>query len=74
MLWEWDDDKIRKIEVSEDIVEFLVENTLQDVIQEETKEVLTLAACIGSRGLNTFILSHITGVTPEEVGPPFNAY
>lgn len=74
MLWEWDDEKIRKIEVSEDIVEFLVENTLQDSIQEETKEVLKLAACIGSKQFNTFILSRIIGITPEEVGPPVIAY
>ena len=74
MLWEWDDEKIRQIEVSEDIVEFLVENTLQDSIQEETKEVLKLAACVGSKEFNTFILSRIIGITPEEVGLPVIAY
>jgi predicted ATPase len=74
MLWEWDDEKIRKIEVSEDIVEFLVENTLQDSIQEDTKEVLKLAACIGSKEFNTFTLSRIIGITPEEVGPSLIAY
>jgi predicted ATPase len=67
MHWEWDDEKISKIEVSEDIVEFLVQNTLQDAIHQDTQEVLKLAACIGNREFNTFILSRVVGISPEEV-------
>jgi predicted ATPase len=71
MRWEWDYEKIRKIEVSEDIVEFLVQNTFQGTVQQNTQEILKLAACIGNREFNTFILSRLVGITPEEVSPTY---
>jgi predicted ATPase len=66
-MWNWDEERISKLEVSEDIVEYLIQNTLQEIINEDTTEVLQLAACLGSREFNTFILSNVTGLKAEEV-------
>jgi predicted ATPase len=71
-MWNWDEERISKLEVSEDIVEYLIQNTLQDIINQDTVEVLQLAACLGNREFNTFILSNGMGLPPEEVRPtPF---
>lgn len=65
--WDWDEERIMKLEVSENIVEYLVQNTLQDSIREDTVEVLKLAACLGNREFNTFILSKVVDLPAEEI-------
>ena len=66
MIWDWNENGIEQLEVSEDIVEFLVQNTLQDAIPKETIEILKFAACLGNREFNSFILSNVFGVNPQE--------
>ena len=44
-----------------------MQNTLPSTIQEETLEVLKLAACLGNREFNTSILSSVVGLPAEEV-------
>ena len=70
--WDWDEERITKLEVSKDITEYLVQNTLQSTIQKETVEVLKLAACLGNREFNTFILSSVVGLSAIEVD--YNLY
>ena len=65
--WDWDEERIMKLEVSENIVEYIVQNTLQDSIHEDTVEVLKLAACLGNREFNTFILSNVVELPAEEI-------
>jgi len=69
MAWEWKEEEIANLEVSEDIVEFLVQNTLQDSIHKDTIEVLKFAACLGNREFNSFILSNVFDVSAQEVAP-----
>lgn len=69
MAWEWKEEEIANLEVSEDIVEFLVQNTLQDAIHKDTIEVLKFAACLGNREFNSFILSNLFDVSVQEVAP-----
>jgi predicted ATPase len=66
-IWNWDEERISKLEVSEDIVEYLIQHTLQDTINLDTVEILQLAACLGNREFNTYILSNVTGLPAEEV-------
>lgn len=66
MIWDWNEEGIEQLEVSEDIVEFLVQNTLQDAIHKETIEILKFAACLGNRDFNSVILSNVFDVTPQE--------
>lgn len=66
MIWDWNEEGIEKLEVSEDIVEFLVQNTLQDAIHKDTIEILKFAACLGNREFNSFILSTLFDVTVQE--------
>ena len=65
--WDWDEKRIMKLEVSENIVEYLVQNTLQDSIHDDTVEVLKLAACLGNQEFNTFILSNVVELPAEEI-------
>jgi predicted ATPase len=65
--WDWDEDGIAALEVSDDIVDFLVQNTLQDGLQKETLEILKLASCLGKREFNSRILSLMLGMSIEEV-------
>lgn len=65
--WNWDEEGIARLEVSEDIMEFLVQNSLQGTLQENTIEILKLAACLGNREFNTLILSAAVGLPAEEV-------
>jgi predicted ATPase len=65
--WDWDEEGITKLELSKDITEYLVQNTLQNTIQKETVEVLKPAACLGSREFNTLILSSVVGLSAVEV-------
>jgi len=53
--------------VSEDIVEFLVQNTLQVGLQNDTVETLKLASCLPNKEFNSTILSIMIGVPAEEV-------
>jgi predicted ATPase len=69
MAWDWNEEGISNLEVSDDIVEFLVQNTLQDAIHRDTIEVLKYAACLGNREFNSFILSNIFDVSVQEVAP-----
>lgn len=62
-----DEERITKLEVSEDIVEYVVQNTLEDSIHDDTVEVLKLAACLGNREFNTYILSNVAGLPSEEI-------
>jgi predicted ATPase len=71
--WDWDAEKINQLEVSEDIVEFLVHNTLQDDMHKDTLEVLRFAACLGTPDFNSFILSRAVGIPPEEVLGPLHS-
>jgi predicted ATPase len=66
MTWDWNEEGIGHLEVSEDIVEFLVQNTLQGAIHKDTIEILKFAACLGNREFNTSILSNVFDVTPQE--------
>jgi predicted ATPase len=65
--WDWDEEKISKLEVSDDIVEYLVQNTLQGSLHPATVEILKFAACLGTREFNTFILSNILELPADEV-------
>ena len=65
--WDWDEERIMKLEVSENIVEYLVQNTLQDSIHDDTVEVLKLAACLGNQEFNTFVLSNVVELPAEEI-------
>ena len=65
--WDWNEDRITKLEVSKDITEYIVQYTLQSAIQKDTVEVLKLAACLGNREFNTFILPNVVGLSAVEV-------
>ena len=65
--WDWDEQSITKLDISENIIEYLVQNTLQDSIHEDTVEVLKLAACLGNREFNTFVLANVVGLPAEEI-------
>lgn len=65
--WDWDEERIMTLEVSENIVEYLVQNTLQDSMHEETVAVLKLAACLGNREFNSFILSNVLDLPVAEI-------
>ena len=65
--WDWDEEGIAKLELSKDIIEYLVQNTLQSTIQKETVEVLKPAACLGNREFNTLTLSSVVGLSTVEV-------
>lgn len=65
--WDWNEDRITKLEVSKDITEYILQYTLQSTIQKDTVEVLKLAACLGNREFNTFILPNVVGLSAVEV-------
>jgi len=65
--WDWNEDGIDALEISEDIIDFLVQNTLQDGLHKETLEILKLASCLGNRGFHSNILSIVMGTTAEDV-------
>ena len=65
--WDWDEERIMKLEVSENIVEYLVQNMLQDSILDDTVEVLKLAACLRNQEFNTFVLSNVVELPAEEI-------
>lgn len=67
MAWDWNEEGISDLEVSEDIVEFLVQNTLQGAVHKDTIEVLKFAACLGNREFNSFVLSNVFDVSTQEV-------
>jgi len=65
--WDWDEDGVNALKVSEDIVEFLVQNTLQVGLQKDSVDILKLASCLGTREFNSSILSAMMGLSQEEV-------
>jgi predicted ATPase len=65
--WDWDEEKILKLEVSENIVEYIIQNTLRGSLRQDTAEILKFAACLGTRNFNTFVLSKVLGLPPSEV-------
>jgi predicted ATPase len=67
--WNWDEDRIMRLEVSQDMVKHLVKSTLQDATHKDTVEILKFAACLGNREFNTLILSNVIGCPQEEVDP-----
>jgi predicted ATPase len=67
--WDWHEDRIMKLEPSEDIVRYFVRNTLQDDTDKNIAEILKLAACLSNREFNTLILSNLIGYPPEEANP-----
>lgn len=67
MRWDWDEDGVNALKVSEDIVEFLVRNTLQVGLQKDSVDILKLASCMGTREFNSYILSVMMGLSQEEV-------
>lgn len=65
--WDWDEEKISKLEVSENIVEYIIQNTLRGSLQQDTVEILKFAACLGTRNFNTFVLSKVLELPASEV-------
>jgi predicted ATPase len=66
-MWDWDESQITKLEISDNIVEYLIETTLRNTLREENIELLKVASCLSTREFNTFILSEVVGLTPVEV-------
>ena len=56
-----------KLQVSEDIVEYLIQNMLQNKLTDGTIDVLKFASCLGNREFNLLVLSHLTGTPADEV-------
>ena len=65
--WDWDEGQITKLEISDNIVEYLIETKLQNILREDDIEVLKVASCLSTREFNTFILSEVVGLSPVEV-------
>ena len=65
--WDWDEDQISKLKISDNIVEYLIESTLKNTLREDNIEVLKAASCFSTREFNTFILSRVVGLSPKEV-------
>ena len=72
--WDWDEEKISKLEVSENIVEYIIQNTLRGSLRQDTVEILKFAACLGTRNFNTFVLSNVLQLPVSEVGHPYYAF
>lgn len=56
--WEWDIEQIQEIEITDNVVELMIDNIQK--LSENTQELLKLAACIGNK-FNLGILSKIGG-------------
>jgi predicted ATPase len=69
--WDWAEEKISKLEVSENIVEYIIQNTLRGSLQQDTVDILKFAACLGTRNFNTFVLSKVLELPPSEVALSF---
>lgn len=65
--WDWNAEQISKIEVSENIIEFIVHNTLQDSIYKDTVEILKFASCLANRDFNSSVLGKAFRMPPEDL-------
>jgi len=63
-IWKWEREKILEFNMEGDIVDLLLETI--NKLQNETKDVLKLASCIGNK-FNLDILSKVTGTSMEAV-------
>lgn len=61
--WEWDIDKIRQMEVTENVIEFMAEKISH--FPKNTREILQICACIGNR-FDLELLSIVSGKSIEE--------
>lgn len=74
--WEWELAKIAVLNVSEDVIDFLLEElhkccshiyTHLTVVPLETRDVLRIAACLGDKNFSLVLISHIMNLSPFEV-------
>lgn len=62
--WEWDEERLRLLDLSDNVVELLVANLQR--LPAPTRQLLTQAACIGSR-FELSLLATVAGMTVGEV-------
>ncbi|HPK21365.1 MAG TPA: diguanylate cyclase [Smithella sp.] len=61
--WEWDIDKIRQMQVTENVIEFMAEKISH--FPKNTREILKICACIGNR-FDLELLSVVSGKSIDE--------
>ena len=62
--WHWDSEKIRKKEISENVVDFMSQKIL--TLPANTRRVLSFAACLGNR-FDLKVLSQVDKKTQKEI-------
>ncbi len=74
--WEWDLARLAAMNISEDVIEFLLEelhkrtshcHKFTDQVPLETRDVLRIAACLGNKNFRLVLISQVMNLSRFEV-------
>lgn len=74
--WQWDLARVRAMNVSEDVIDFLLEELqkrkiswpqITDKVPLETRDVLCIAACLGNKNFSLVSISQVMNISRFEV-------